>query len=203
MRPAYTVRARVPALGSGPSPRKEVIIFSSAAPSCAEPIPSLDTTIHPHHPADVPATLPLLSPCLLVHLHRVRRHCLLRYWRRCTNLKESVLRYRLMDSHPTITPASAFSIPGKTHIVHLCVSGVRGWVIDPRFPSCGTGATRRIRVVGKILYSIHLLCESGRPDDTHGGYSSVGRAADCGSAGRAFEPRYPPQQGPASAGPLS
>lgn len=74
---------------------------------------------HPHHPADVPATLPLLSPCLLVHLHRVRRHCLLHYWRRCTNLKESVLRYRLMDSHPTITPASAFSIPGKTHIVHL------------------------------------------------------------------------------------
>lgn len=73
----------------------------------------------------------------------------------------------------------------------------------PRFPPCGSGATRRIRVVGKILYSIHLLCESGRPDDTHGGYSSVGRAADCGSAGRAFEPRYPPQQGPASAGPLS
>ena len=92
--------------------------LQSAAPSCAEPIPSLDTTIHPHHPADVPATLPLLSPCLLVHLHRVRRHCLLRYWRRCTNLKESVLRYRLMDSHPTITPASAFSIPGKTHIFH-------------------------------------------------------------------------------------
>ena len=118
LRPPFTVWARAPALVPGPSPRKEVIIFSSAAPSCAEPIPSLDTTIHPHHPADVPATLPLLSPCLLVHLHRVRRHCLLRYWRRCTNLKESVLRYRLMDSHPTITPASAFSIPGKTHIVH-------------------------------------------------------------------------------------
>ncbi len=87
------------------------------------------------------------------------------------------------------------------------VDGVRFWCTRlgdrPRFPSCGTGATRRIRIVGKILYSIHLLCESGRPDDTHGGYSSVGRAADCGSAGRAFEPRYPPQQGPASAGPLS
>ena len=32
----------------------------------------------------------------------------------------------------------------------------------------------------------------GSHSSHHGGYSSVGRASDCGSEGRAFEPRYPP-----------
>ncbi len=47
-----------------------------------------------------------------------------------------------------------------------------------------------------FVYSFHSLlavtyCEH------HGGYSSVGRASDCGSEGRAFEPRYPPPHKPA------
>ena len=40
---------------------------------------------------------------------------------------------------------------------------------------------------GKV-YSVHLLPGSSR-NRCDGGYSSVGRASDCGSEGRAFEPR--------------
>lgn len=41
------------------------------------------------------------------------------------------------------------------------------------------------------MYSIPLLCDSICFDSfrAHGGYSSVGRASDCGSEGRAFKPR--------------
>lgn len=41
---------------------------------------------------------------------------------------------------------------------------------------------------GTLVYSFHLLRDA-QQTRTHGGYSSVGRASDCGSEGRAFEPR--------------
>ena len=40
-----------------------------------------------------------------------------------------------------------------------------------------------------IVYSFICCIDPRRGSIHHGGYSSVGRAPDCGSGGRAFEPR--------------
>ena len=62
----------------------------------------------------------------------------------------------------------------------------------PPFPTDGT--THGPTFLRTIVYSVPLLHVSPRRWHEHGGHSSVGRASDCGSEGRAFEPRWPPQE---------
>ena len=54
-------------------------------------------------------------------------------------------------------------------------------------PVCrgGNAQNRAVNDTGRLR-------ETVRRSHEHGGYSSVGRASDCGSEGRAFKPRYPP-----------
>lgn len=85
-----------------------------------------------------------------------------------------------------------------TVVPHVTVQGRTGLMM-PIWHCCGVSAektTRREAVVLDIVYSLSLLCETENFSDStpHGGYSSAGRASDCGSEGRAFEPRYPPHQ---------
>ena len=46
---------------------------------------------------------------------------------------------------------------------------------------------------GRKLCIVSICCLPVLLGNKHGGHSSVGRASDCGSEGRGFEPRWPPQ----------
>ncbi len=74
----------------------------------------------------------------------------------------------------------------------LHVAGMEGWPPERNFVqwmmliNYKGNFSKKLLVIKVRLFKIPLL---------YGGCSSVGRASDCGSAGRGFEPHHPPVKG--------